>query len=308
MDGRQFGYQLTFFRVGVVFEPATSSPWALRDLYMAHLAVTDIGRSAFRFADRMNRSAPWYAGADTTRYRVWNEDWEASLDHSGRHRLRASDRDIGIDLTLDPGRTPVVHGENGISQKGARTGNATRYYSLTRMPTQGSLTIAGEIVPVRGASWMDHEFGTSLLEPEQVGWDWFSLQLDDGSDLMLFQLRRRDGARDPRSAGTWLPPAGRPENIRNDDFHLESGGIWTSPASGAAYPLEWTVAIPARRLTLRVAAAVADQELDVRPSIGVAYWEGAITVAGMRNGRAISGRGYLELTGYAGKGMGTLLQ
>jgi predicted secreted hydrolase len=306
-DGRRFGYQLTFFRVGLVFEPTTSSRWALRDLYMAHLATTDIGRSAFHFADRVNRGASWYAGAATDRYRVWNEDWEAWLDGSGRHRLRANDRQIGLDLTLEPGKPPVVHGENGISQKGARAGNATHYYSLTRMPTSGTITIGGTPVGVEGTSWMDHEFGTSVLEPEQIGWDWFSLQLDDGTDVMLFQLRRRDGSRDAHSSGTWVPPSGTPQPIRVSDFALEPRRFWRSPATAGEYPISWTVRIPERQLTLSLEPLVDHQELDVRASIGVAYWEGTVAASGTSGGRPVTGRGYVELTGYAGTGMGAML-
>jgi predicted secreted hydrolase len=307
-DGRRFGYQLTFFRVGVVFEPATPSRWAIRDLYMAHVAATDIEASEFYYADRVNRSASWYAGAETDRYRVWNEDWTAWLDESGNHRLRASDGGLALDLRLAPAKPPVIHGDHGISQKGARPGNATHYYSVTRLSTEGTLTMAGRPVNVRGTSWMDHEFGTSFLEPDQIGWDWFSMQLDDNSELMLFQLRRRDGSRDSHSSGTWVPGTGSPKSIGVADFTLNDGRDWKSPTSGAHYPVEWTVEIPSEQVTLQVKAAVDDQELDLRRSIGIAYWEGSILVEGRRRGRPVRGHGYLELTGYAGTGMGAVLQ
>ncbi len=307
-DGRRYGYQLTFFRVGMVFEPAIDSPWAVRDLYMAHLATTDIGEGRFRFADRVNRGAPWYAGSATDRYRVWNEDWEVWLDSDGTHRLRAVDAAIALDLRLAPGKPAVFHGERGVSVKGARAGNATHYYSLTRMPTSGTLTIDGRTLDVEGSSWMDHEFGTSLLEPEQMGWDWFSLQLDDGSDLMLFQLRRRDGSRDVHSSGTLVDRTGRATPIRFADFTLQPGRAWKSPATGAAYPVNWTIRLPGRPLELEVSAAVPTQELVTRQSTGIAYWEGAVSATGIKSGQRVTGRGYLEMTGYTGTGLGSILQ
>jgi predicted secreted hydrolase len=307
-DGRRFGYQLTFFRIGVELRPANPSRWAVRDLFMAHLAVTDISGENYRFTERINRQGVGWAGAATDRYHVWNEDWEVQLDRSGRHRLRAVEGGIGVDLELEPGKPPVMHGERGVSQKGSQPGNASYYYSLTRMPTRGTLLVNGVQVKVEGISWMDHEFGTSFLETEQTGWDWFSLQLEDGTDLMLFQLRRVDGSRDRHSSGTVVDPSGQGVPINIKDFKLEPGLLWRSPSSGARYPIEWRVSIPSRGLDLKIRAALPDQELRSGQSTGVTYWEGSIEVSGEHHGRPVQGRGYLEMTGYAGSPMGTLLK
>jgi predicted secreted hydrolase len=298
--GQRFGYQLTFFRVGVDPKPTNPSVWAVRDLYMAHFAITDVSQGRYRFAERMNRSGVGWAGASTAEYHVWNQDWEAKLSDS-THQLRAAEGEMTLSLELAEGKAPVVHGERGISQKGSQTGNASHYYSLTRMPTHGELRFGGKRHAVEGLSWMDHEFGTSFLEAEQIGWDWFSIQLEDGVDLMLFQLRRVDGSRDPRSGGTWVEVDRRVQTLRVGDFTLKPGEVWRSPESGGAYPVTWEVEIPKQNLILNVRSILPDQELRTERSTGVNYWEGAVEVSGTREGRPIRGRGYLEMTGYSGR-------
>jgi predicted secreted hydrolase len=307
-DGRRFGYQITFFRIGVDANPANPSRWAVRDLFMTHLAVTDIDGGTYQFAERINRAGVGWAGANWEDYRVWNEDWEARLEDSGCHKLRAFESGLGIDLELEPGKPPVIHGERGISQKGAQVGNASHYYSLTRMPTRGLLKMEGKEQRVTGLSWMDHEFGTSFLEKGQLGWDWLSLQLEDGNDLMLFQLRRADGSPDPHSSGTLVEPGGRFVRLDSECFRMEAGERWRSPQSGASYPIAWRIRIPAQNLDLTVKAAVANQELRTEKSTGVTYWEGSIIVSGTRQGRQVHGRGYLEMTGYLGPPMSNLFR
>ncbi|MEP6914650.1 MAG: lipocalin-like domain-containing protein [Acidobacteriota bacterium] len=310
--GRRFGYQLTFFRIGVDPAPINPSRWAVRDLYMTHLAVTDVNGRRFAFTERMNRAGPGWAGAATDTYRVWNEDWQATIDPPGVHRLQArqpGDAGIGVDLRLHEDRPAVLHGDGGYSRKGSSPGNASNYYSLTRMPTTGTITIDGRSIDVTGQSWMDHEFGTSFLEPDQIGWDWFSIQLDDGRDLMIFQLRRADGSIDPRSSGTLVEPDRGPTAITLDSgFRLEPGRTWLSRATGGRYPIAWTVRLPRFDIELTVTAAVDDQELHTERSAGVTYWEGAIDVTGRARGHVVHGRGYLEMTGYAGKSMGSVMR
>jgi predicted secreted hydrolase len=308
--GRRFGYQLTFFRVGVDRAPVNPSRWAVRDLYMAHFAVTDVESGSHHVAERLNRAGIGWAGASTETLHVWNDGWAVTLDERDRRiqRLAASDDGgLAIDLRLDPAGPPVLHGVNGFSQKGAESGNASHYYSLTRLRTTGRLEVAGESFDVAGLSWMDHEFGTSFLEPAQAGWDWFSIQLDDGTDLMVYVMRRIDGARDARSSGTVVSAAGA-THLRADDFRLAPGRRWTSPASGAAYPVAWRIAVPPHGLELEVTAAVDAQELETGRSTGVTYWEGAIDVRGTREGVPVAGSGYLEMTGYAGAPMSTVLR
>lgn len=305
--GRRFGYQLTFFRVGVDRKPVNPSRWAVRDLYMAHFAISDIDREAFYSFERINRAAVGWAGADSLSYRVWNDNWEARLDRQA-HLLRAKDEGYELSLRLDPRKPEAIHEENGISQKGAAVGNASHYYSLTRLQTSGSLTIGGESVEVAGLSWMDHEFGTSFLEVEQAGWDWFSIQLEDGRDLMVFQIRRSDGSIDPHSSGTLIDADGRTTHIARDELNMMPVEAWRSSASGASYPTIWTIELPRYDLSLRVRAAIDDQELRTVESTGVTYWEGSIVIEGSSSGKPVRGRGYLEMTGYAGAGMGNLMR
>ena len=204
-------------------------------------------------------------------------------------------------------KAPAVHGENGISPKGPSAGNASHYYSLTRLETMGRIVVGGEAFEVNGASWMDHEFGTSFLEAEASGWDWFSVQLDDGRELMLFEIRQRDGQIDPRSSGTLVDRDGQATPIRFGEFALASSDVWRSPASGAEYPTAWTIDLPRLQLRLATRAAFAEQEMRTTESTGVAYWEGSINVTGTADGKPVAGRGYLEMTGYAGQNMGAIL-
>jgi predicted secreted hydrolase len=298
-NGRRFGYQVTFFRVGVDASPVNPSRWAVRDLFMTHLAVSDPEGRRYRFDERLSRAGPGLAGAATDRYRVWNDDWTAALDGQGRHVVRAVAQNAGVELVLDQGKPPAINGVNGISQKGAMAGNASHYYSLTRMPTRGTILIDGERFDVSGESWMDHEFGTSFLEQEQQGWDWLSMQLSDGRELMLYQLRRGDGSRDPRSSGTLVDGDGRTTHLSVDDFSLTKSGATFRAPSGATYPTQWSIQIPKAQIALDVTTPLENQELSTEAT-GISYWEGLIDVSGTSGAMRITGRGYLEMTGYRG--------
>ncbi|WP_396627166.1 lipocalin-like domain-containing protein [Luteitalea sp.] len=302
-SGRAYGYQVTFFRVGVDAAPANPSAFAVRDLYMTHIAITDVGGVGHRFADRLNRAGVHWAGARSDRYEVWNEGWRASLDGQGRHRLVADAGSFALDLTLAPGKAPVLQGDRGYSRKGVDAGNASHYYSLTRMPTTGTMRIDGRTVAVEGASWMDHEFGTSALDAGTRGWDWFALQLADGRELMLYALRLDSGRPSQFSSGTLVEKDGRTTALAVTDFSLTPRRTWRSPASGASYPVEWDLSVPRAGLDLRVTAAVDAQELRTRRSTNVTYWEGAVRVAG-----SASGVGYLEMTGYSGARMSDVMR
>jgi predicted secreted hydrolase len=311
-DGRRFGYQITFFRVGIDHTPVNPSKWAIRDLFMTHLAVSDAKGQRYRFAEKLSRGGPGLAGADTDRYHVWNEDWTAGIRNQGPgireqgsesrapHVLHAMSEQAGVDLVLDEGKAPVIHGVNGISQKGAQPGNASHYYSLTRMPTTGTIVVDGEKFAVTGESWMDHESGTSFLEAGQQGWDWLSIQLSDHRELMLYRLRRADGSRDPRSSGTLIEPNGKSIHLADGDFTLTPGSPAFKSKNGAVYPIEWAVSIPSQRIDLKVTTPLNDQELSLVRSTGIAYWEGMIDVVGQSGGQAVKGSGYLEMTGYHG--------
>ena len=305
-EGRQFGYQLTFFRIGVAPNPPLDSPWAVRDLWMTHLAISDIQKSTHHHDDRLNRAGPGFAGAAADHLKVWNEDWTATQSAAGNGPmvLTAKNTEIGLSLDLQNGKPPVFHGKEGLSQKGAQEGNASHYYSLTRMPTAGTLTIKGERFKVSGESWMDHEFGTSFLEPTQRGWDWLSIQLVDGRELMLFQLRKEAGSADPHTAGTLVSADGTTHPLNADDFKLTPGDArWTSPATHGSYPMTWQIEIPREQMRLNVNATFPEQEMTASSSPGLHYWEGVVSAQGDQSGKPLSGKGYLEMTGYGGAAM-----
>ncbi len=296
-DGRRFGYELTIFRFSLAPTlPESPSAWRSNQVYIAHLALTDAKGDRFFVAQRYSRGALGLAGAAADPFRVWIDDWSIRDDAAapGTWRLSASAGDFGVDVNLRPLRAPVLNGEAGLSQKSADPGNASYYYSVTRLQTEGSITIDGSDVGIGGMSWLDREWSTSALAPDQVGWDWFALQLSDGSDLMFYQLRTRDGRQDPLSSGTFVEPGGAAFHLRAEEVALRVEDEWRSPAGGT-YPSGWTLALPDRGLTLRISPVIANQELFTT----VRYWEGAVDVSGERDGRPISGRGYVELTGYA---------
>jgi predicted secreted hydrolase len=294
-EGRRFGYQLTFFRSGLApAMPPRASAWATRQAWLAHFTVSDVDGKRFHSFERWSRDAVGLAGAQGAPFRVWVKDWTAAGAPVFPMRLTAAAGDVAIDLLLRPGKPPVLQGERGLSRKSAEPGNASYYYSLTRMPTTGTVRAGGERFAVTGASWMDREWSTSSLSKDQVGWDWFSLQLADGSDLMLYRLRRKDGTADPASSGTMIQPDGNSRPLSLAEFQIEGSGEWRSSRSGARYPARWHLRVPSEDLDLDVRPLLADQELDV----SFRYWEGAVEVTGTHRG-PVRGSGYVELTGYA---------
>lgn len=295
-DGRRFGYQLTFFRIALAPESTPrASAWGTSQLTMAHFALTDPKGKRFLSAERFARNALDLAGAQAAPFRVWLEDWQASGPlESFPMRLQASSEQAAIDLTLEPGKPVVLQGEQGLSRKSAEAGNASYYYSLTRMPTRGSLRLGDEEFQLVGNSWLDREWSTSALAANQSGWDWFALHLDDGQELMYYQLRRKDGSPDQASAGVWVRSDGSSRLLGPGDVNLESTKTWTSPRGGS-YPASWRLQVAQEDLDLTIESLLADQELDVT----IRYWEGAVKISGERNGQRVSGYGYVELTGYA---------
>lgn len=297
-DGRHFGFQLTFFRIALAPQlPSRQSAWATNQLYMAHLAVTDVAGGRFHAFERFSRGALDLAGAQAQPFRVWLEDWtaEAVGESPLPVRLRAAEDDVAIDLTLDSAMPPVLQGNKGLSQKGPEPGNASYYYSFTRMSAAGTVRIGDRHFAVQGLAWMDREWSTSALGPDQTGWDWFAVQLSNGQDLMFYRLRWRDGSTDPFSAGTLVRNDGSTSRLGRADVVLEPVGHWQSPHSGARYPVRWRLRVPSEELDLEITPYLPNQELD----LSVRYWEGAVRVQGTQTGQAVTGSGYLELTGYA---------
>jgi predicted secreted hydrolase len=302
-NGRRFGYQLTFFRRGIPRDQVKTLPsqWSITQLYLAHFAISDLTGEQFHYAEQISRAGLGKAGAERDRLHVWIDHWsvESPVAVPLTQNLRASNGTIGVQLVLSPEKSLVVHGIGGISRKGFASGQASHYYSFTRLDTAGTLSIGAEQFDVTGISWMDHEFGSADLGPDLVGWDWFSIQLENGDDLMLYRLRRADGSTDPASSGTFVDRDGRTQHLTVKDFSMESSAFWTSPNTNARYPQRWHIVIPSLNLSLDIAPRLADQELITSRSTQVTYWEGAIEVTGTVEGQPIHGKGYMELTGYA---------
>jgi predicted secreted hydrolase len=300
VEGQGFGFELTFFRQAVSRDPANTGAWDVKDLYLAHLALSDLGGGKFFHEERINRAGPGLAGASEAGGRIWNGNWQI-LWSGDEQKLQAIDERFQLHLTLRSGKPPVIHGENGVSQKAEGPGRASHYISFTRLKTSGSIELEGKKFDVDGTSWMDHEFFTHQLAPEQTGWDWLSLQFVDNTELMLFHIRRKDGSIDPYSAGTYVEAQGRTMHLRGDDFALQPlEERWKSPVTGAVYPVHWKIAIPKLGIELEARTPLKSQELTGTTKLAPNYWEGAIVVSGKRNTQAIAGVGYLEMTGYDG--------
>jgi predicted secreted hydrolase len=330
--GERFGFELTIFRFALAPPPpaprapggvtgslsgGVSSPWRTRQIYLGHFAVTDVARHRFRFAVRLSRGALGLAGARADPFRVWVGNWRigqrgarrptstgsagtASAGVAGpvddaAWRLEADEPGYVLSLTARPLLPPVLNGEQGLSRKSGQPGDATYYYSIPRLAVQGTIVRGGRPLRVRGLAWLDREWGSGSLGPQETGWDWFGLQLDDGSCLMFYALRDRDGAEDPYSAGTWVDAHGQQRPLARRDLRIQVLRYWTD-RRGVRYPSRWRLLAPTLGIDVTVRPVLANQELTTSPR----YWEGAVDVAGTRAGRPVGGRGYVELVGYAG--------
>lgn len=299
--GQRYGYQLTFFRHRLDRSAPSLNPstWVAEHVYMAHMAITDVTQQRFVYGEKLNRAALGLAGASAQRYHVWNEDWVAERLGSVHH-LSGEIPGYKLNLIVTPLKPLVLHGaaQDGLSQKGAGQGHASHYYSFTRLKTEGILrTSAGEF-EVEGLSWMDHEFGSAQLTPSQVGWDWFSVQLANHTELMVYSIRHQDGSIDPHSSGTLVHPDGTRLHLRREDIQMHTHAQWRSPKSGATYPQRWTIHVPSVALTLHLEPVLAAQELVTENSTRVTYWEGSVSARGTMQGQDVDGMGYVELTGY----------
>ena len=307
IDGRRFGFQLTFFRYRLAPPgqrenwPEPASAWRADQVYMAHLALTDVAGKRHLSAEKTARDAAGLAGTvfDGEKVTMHLGSWSARISDKS-HRLEAGSENFVLHLDLNPLKPPTAHGEDGYSRKGTEAGRASCYYSMTRLDANGRITVEGRTHEVTGLAWMDHEYSTAPLEPGLSGWDWFSLQLGDGWDLMAFFLRQPDGTRHPASSGTLVAPDGRATHLSGDAFRLEVTRRWQSRSTGGRYPAGWRFEVPAADLVLDIAPVIEDQEMRMERSTGVTYWEGLVDAAGSRAGRPVKGQGYVELTGYAG--------
>ncbi len=294
---REFGFQLTFFRVALdnKQDVSKSSRWRLNNIYFAHMTLSDIENGKFYFFERLNRAGLGNAGAESDRFLIWNEDWTLTKDGEIQS-LEAIQRGFGIKLELESQKNLVFHGENGVSQKGE--GNASHYFSFTRMKTWGTVYLNGEEFTVKGTSWMDREFSSSQLNEKQVGWDWFSIKLNNQVELMFYSMRLKNGGIEPRSSGTIVFKDGAYTHLELSDFDIRSIAKWRSEKTGAVYPSAWVITVPEYGINLQVKPNFSNQELYGLRSIGGAYWEGSVSIKGKYDGKPTSGKGYVELVGY----------
>jgi predicted secreted hydrolase len=297
-DGHRFGFELTFFRQAANRDADKNQTWDVRDLYLAHAALSDLGRGKFYHAERLNRRGPEIAAVSEASQSMWNGNWQVRWKGEDQ-QLQAIDKDFSLNLNLHPEKPPAIQGENGISQKSSGAGHASHYISLTRIATNGVIALDGKRYQVSGLTWMDHEFFSSAMDAAQQGWDWLAIQLSDHTELMLYQFRRKDGSGDPYSSGTYIDARGKTTHLRAADFTLTpSGTTWKSPATHATYPISWNIEISKLNISLEVKTSLPAQELAAQSNLSPNYWEGAITLSGTRQEQPITGVGYLELTGY----------
>lgn len=296
--GREFGYQLTFFRRALTPETAEvndASDWRSRQIYFSHFTISDIEGKAFYPHERFSRQSAQLSGAQAEPYRVWLENWSATEIEPGKVHLVAEAEDVALDLVLRETLPPVLQGDRGYSKKGPEPGNASYYYSIVQQQSQGTVTVGDEAFAVTGRTWKDHEYSTSALSPGTVGWDWFSLQLNDGSALMLYGLRLEDGDIADVSGGTYISATGETQTIDHTDWQIDVLKTWHSPTTQADYPAQWQIAIPKLELELTGKALMANQELDVSRQ----YWEGAVGFTGAIADQPVTAKGYVEMTGYS---------
>ncbi|MCF8143503.1 MAG: carotenoid 1,2-hydratase [Deltaproteobacteria bacterium] len=304
--GRPFGVQLTIFRRQLIPPgaekgwPSHPSSWRAKNLFLAHIALSDVEGGRFYWDEDVAREAVGLGGVAETgdAIEVFLGRWKSMMTPSGHH-LTATTDTFSFDLTCTPRKAPTAHGRGGYSQKGLGPESASCYYSLTRLEASGDLFVNGRTYKVKGSAWMDHEYSTAPLEPTLAGWDWFSLQLSDKTELMLYILREKDGSWNPASSGTFVPSTGAPQHLSRDDFRVEVMDRWRSPHSGGDYPCQWRIRVFPLQLDLEISPRMEDQELRLTRSMRVSYWEGCVTIRGRKGRGAVEGAGYVELTGYA---------
>jgi predicted secreted hydrolase len=304
--GNRYGFQLTFFRRRIIpLEsekkwPKPASAWRTSQIYLAHAAISDLDEKRHFYAQDMGRGVLGIAGEfrDDDIVRIFLKKWSTQIGPKS-HQLKVISDPFSFDLNLTPVKLLVFHGKEGYSRKGSTPERASCYYSLTRLETKGLMTLAGKTFAVNGLSWMDHEFSTAPLEPGLVGWDWFSLQLSDNTEIMIYLLRQKDGKLNPASSGTYIRSNGKTKHLSSHDIEVIVKDTWNSPNSGAVYPARWRLKIPLLFLDFNITPNLADQEMRTNESTGVTYWEGSVSVRGLKERRRINGKGYVELTGYA---------
>ena len=305
--GNHYGFQLTFFRSQISPPgadhnwPAPASKWRTQQIYLAHAAVSDLSAGRHLAVEEVARGALGLAGVsrdESSIITVHLKNWVTKIK-PGLHVLKASAESFSLGLNLTPEKNVVLHGDAGYSRKGGSPDSASCYYSFTRLKTKGDLTIDGKTVMVEGFSWMDHEFSTAPLEPGIKGWDWFSLQFSDNTEIMIYVLRQKDGTYNAASSGTFVDPSGKSRHLTREEFKIDVLDTWKSPDSGGIYPSRWRLKIIPLSMEVSITSNLADQEMQTTASTGVTYWEGSVSLTGTVKGKKVDGMGYVELTGYA---------
>ena len=304
-SGNKYSFMLTFFRRGLRLEKTSEvnrSRWALNNLYFSHFSVYSAKKNKHYFSEKISRGALGQAGASTEKFKVWIDDWKAEIadrNQPNKILIFAKKDKLYLDFELEPQKNPVIHGTNGISQKSSGVGQASHYYSFTRLKVNGSLSIEGKRIGVNGSAWMDHEFGSNQLGKEQIGWDWFSIQLSNNTELMLYLMRNKSGSYDLTSSGSLIASDGSVIHLSLNDFKIKNKRFWKSKKSKALYPVEWVIEVPKYNINLKIKALHEKQELDTAKSTQIIYWEGGINVEGFSQGVSVNGVGFVEMTGYA---------
>lgn len=291
-SGREFGYQLTFFAVNVQ-ERNYRSEFGVNRIYISHFALSDLQTGRFFFSDQADTDAYKLAGAGQDFLHVWVGQNRLTGNSRAMH-LHAADREKSIDLTLEPLKPPVLHGESGYSRKSEESPvHASLYFSYTNLKTRGTIKAGKNTFRVEGKTWFDREISSQGLSSDQLGWDWFAVQLDDNRELMIYLLRKKDGTIDRCSSGTYISASGAYRHLQKDDFRVSVLDYAVSRKSGARYPSLWEITVPSERLKLRITPSLQDQEIIAQRTTGNRYWEGTCVVEGTARGRA-----YVEMTGY----------
>jgi predicted secreted hydrolase len=305
-SNKHYGFQLTFFRTQLVPPgeekawPANPSAWRTKDLFFAHAALSDLAGKRFYHDERVARGAVGMAGVEqkggsTT---VFLDNWSALLGPE-THGLSAVTDAFTLDLSCKPVKPVAVHGREGYSLKGENPESASCYYSFTRLETSGAITVREVHETVHGTAWMDHELSSAPLEKDLTGWDWFGLQLNDRTEVMIYLLRLDSGGYSPASSGTFVKSSGETVHLSRDDFEVKVLEHWKSPHSGALYPSRWHIRILPLNVELSILPNLADQELITTRTTRVTYWEGSVSISGLSRDKSVDGVGYVEMTGYA---------
>jgi predicted secreted hydrolase len=305
-DRHRFGFQLTFFRSRLKppadrqLWPHPASAWRTDQVYLAHAAITDVTNGRHLQAEDIARPVLSLGGAEATAegWRIYLHTWQAVISPV-RHLLNADTRHFNLALALKPVKPLVLHGQSGYSRKGQAPERASCYYSFTRLQADGALALDGTRRRVHGSAWMDHEFSTAPLQPGITGWDWFSLQFSDQTEIMFYRLRNADGTVNPASSGTYVLPSGKTRHLKHDEVQITPLASWRSPHTHARYPSKWRVTIAPLNCTLTVTPELADQEMRTPRTTDVVYWEGSVQTEGTKEHKRAQGVGYVELTGYA---------